>query len=544
MVARYAACVGLILAASFLPVRADIWQWSVPVAGGRNGAGPAVAYLWIPPSCSRIRGVVVAQNNLEEIQILEHPAFRKAMSDLNFAEVWVSPWFDLFFRFNEGAGDMFNSMMNDLASESGYSELKDAPIVPIGHSAAASWPYYFAAWAPDRCLAALSVSGQWPYFRHPVFAPDIWGARNIDFIPSLETMGEYESAENWANEGLLERKNHPLMPLSMFAGPAQGHFSATDKKIDMLVLYIKKAVQYRMPAKLLASGPVKLMPIDPTKTGWLVERWHKDAPPAFAPAPVGQYKGDPSQAFWFFDEETAKAVTAYQADYRGLKEQLCGYVQDGKTLPVTNTHFAVYVRFKPGSDGITFHVSGTFLDATPNDHGNMGLPANTPVGHATGGGPVVVRKVMGPVERDGDDTFRLSLERGLGANQTKYGATLEAVHPGDAEYKPACQQADFSFPARNTQGGDQHITFPAIPNMKASAKPYTLDAVSDSGMPVSYYVESGPAVIDGNKLVLTAIPPRAKLPVKVTVVAWQYGRSIEPKVKSAAPVTQTFAVTR
>jgi hypothetical protein len=38
------------------------------------------------------------------------------------------------------------------------------------------------------------------------------------------------------------------------------------------------------------------------------------------------------------------------------------------------------------------------------------------------------------------------------------------------------------------------------------------------------------------------IPPRAKFPVKVTVVAWQHGRSSEPKLKDAAPVTREFSI--
>jgi hypothetical protein len=45
-----------------------------------------------------------------------------------------------------------------------------------------------------------------------------------------------------------------------------------------------------------------------------------------------------------------------------------------------------------------------------------------------------------------------------------------------------------------------------------------------------------------DELVFSKIPPRAKLPVKVTVIAWQYGRSIEPKVKSADPVERSFLI--
>jgi len=52
----------------------------------------------------------------------------------------------------------------------------------------------------------------------------------------------------------------------------------------------------------------------------------------------------------------------------------------------------------------------------------------------------------------------------------------------------------------------------------------------------------GPAEIKDGKLVLTKIPPRAKYPVKVTVVAWQYGRGVEPKVQTAEPVSRSFYI--
>ena len=76
------------------------WQWSVEVKGGRERGGKPRAFLWIPPGCERVRGLIVAQNNMEEQMILENPRFRRAMADLEFAEIWVdqehfnaqSPW--------------------------------------------------------------------------------------------------------------------------------------------------------------------------------------------------------------------------------------------------------------------------------------------------------------------------------------------------------------------------------------------------------------------------------------------------------------------
>ena len=62
---------------------------------------------------------------------------------------------------------------------------------------------------------------------------------------------------------------------------------------------------------------------------------------------------------------------------------------------------------------------------------------------------------------------------------------------------------------------------------------------SDCGLPVYYYVKEGPAEIEGNKLVFTRIPPRSKFPLKVTVVAWQYGLAGE--VQTAEPVERSFS---
>ena len=100
------------------------------------------------------------------------------------------------------------------------------------------------------------------------------------------------------------------------------------------------------------------------------------------------------------------------------------------------------------------------------------------------------------------------------------------------------------IPTRNNDGRDQHLTFPPIPDQRAGAGGLNLQATSDAGARVAFYVREGPAEVDGNVLKFTAIPPRAKFPVKVTVVACQYGRTAEPKLKTAEPVERTFALVR
>jgi len=575
------------------PAFAQEWQWSVGVHGGKDHKDTR-AWLWIPPSCSKVRAVIVAQNNMEELSILENGRFRQRMGELGFAEVWISPMFDHIFNFAKGAGEafaggmgageVFNRMMGDLADTSGYTELKYCPVVGVGHSAAASWPYYFAAWDPDRTLACISVSGQWPYVRHPAFSPDIWSPeQNIDYIPSLETMGEYEAADSWSAEGLKERVQHPFMPLSMLACPAEGHFAASQKKIDYIALFIKKAAEYRLPDYDPMKGPPKLRKIDPMRVGWLMDKWRYDQEPVAAPAPVDRYKGDKAAAFWFFDEEMVRATEQYESVYRRMQAPLLGYVQEGKIVAQHNTHLQVHLRFIPGEDGISFFLKGDFLDTVPGESPRpamwTGLPVGARITHPDGepgrgriahpdgesgadvhGRAIRIDKVIGPFEKINDTLFRLALEKSSEQAPRNYVLTFAAVWPGDGVYKPAVQQAEMVVPGVNEEGIEQHISFPVIPDkyVGGSGAKYiggngakyiggdgaqvTLTAVSDASLPVYYYVLEGPAVIKGDKLYITPLPSRARLPVKVTVVAWQYGRSVEPKVRTAAVVSRTFFI--
>jgi hypothetical protein len=530
-----------------LAARGAEWQWSVEVKAEKYTNGTARAWLWIPPGCERVRGVVVAQHNMEEISILENPKFRAALAELDFAEVWVAPFFDHLFNFTNGAGETFNDFMNRLADKSGYAELKFVPIAPLGHSAAASWPYYFAAWAPQRTLGALSVSGQWPYFRDQQFAPGIWGNRTVDFIPCLESMGEYEAADTWSAAGLRQRAEHPLTPLFMLANPGQGHFASSDVKVEWLALYLKKCVEYRVPKNWEGKSAPNLIPIDPTKTGWLAEKWLRDKPPTVPAAPVGRYTGDPKQAFWFFDEELVRATEKYQAAFRALKPQLAGILQDGKFVPQTETHLQLTPKFEPEADGVTFKLAGAFYDAVPGGSGRLPgwtqLPTNAPLGHASSG-VISIDCISGPIKKLSADTFTVDFKREtlLTTNAKNYELVFAATHPGDSEYKPAVQQAHLFVPAKNTQGAEQHISFPEIPDQKPGTTFLKLNATSDANVPVHYFVREGPAEVVGDTLRFTQIPPRAKFPIKVTVIAWQYGRSTEPKLKTAEPVERSFNV--
>ena len=158
---------------------------------------------------------------------------------------------------------------------------------------------------------------------------------------------------------------------------------------------------------------------------------------------------------------------------------------------------------------------------------------------------MVISRICGPVEQTAPDTWAISFYR-MGMTNTKRSNEiwLLASHPGDAEYRRTVQQSVMHFPFRNNAGAEQHITFAAIPDQRLGTQSLKLIAKSDANVPVHFYVREGPAELQGDTLKFTAIPPRAKFPVKVTVVAWQWGRSIDPKLKTAEPVVRTFSVVK
>lgn len=523
------------------------WQWSVPMGQGR-------AFLWIPPHCKDLRAVVVGQHNMIEQGILEHAAFRKTLAEEGIGEVFIAPPFEFIFRFDQNAGERFTDLMKRLAEISGYSELNVAPVVPLGHSACASYPWNFAAWNPERTLAVLSVHGDAPLTKYTGCGqpnPD-WGNRNLDGVPGLMVMAEFEWGDSEfgvdrLSPALEYRRLHPRAPIAMLAEPGEGHFNYSDPLVNYLAMFVRKAAEARLPRKISPDQPPVLKPVDPAK-GWLVERWHLNQPRKFKPAPVAKYQGDPAQAFWCFDKEMALATHNYNADQSGKLPQLLS-VSDGVLAIEDTTGEPVTPRFLPDADGVTFHLKTSFMDFVPGGNGRNGnaarwaySPAGSKLGHATGGGPIRLHKIVGPAIQVGADRFQFAMNR---VNSTADGRNFDiwvwASHPGDAKYKGMVQQAMIRVP-QNMEGVAQEISFPEISDVKAGTKFLKLNATSDAGAKVYYYVREGPAEVVGDTLKFTPIPPRAKFPLKVSVVAWQHG--LPGKLKTATPVMREFLLTR
>lgn len=545
--------------------RAAVYQWSATIdeVTARESKKPPRAFLWVPENCQRVRAVVIAIQNMQEEQVFENAAFRKTLSDLGFAVVWITPPMgtnDL--RFDQGEDRVLEGLLKKLADESGYSEIATAPLVPLGHSASASWCYDVAAWKPERVLCVVSLSGQWPYFT----APDFWGDRSVDTVPALTTKGEFEvggSLEKGWYAGLKKDfyVKHPAAAFTQVVEPGDGHFAASDQKIELVNLFLRKAVQYRMPADAAGDGPVTLTPIDASKMGWRYEVWHLNEPPKSSAAPVDQFKGKLDQSFWAFDEEMARAIEKFQGTERNKLNTMIGYRQKAGLTQPSPDHITMHLKFEPIDDTLKFKLTGGFFDTVPTAKTTDGKPAGwqrmlgnyerdldqgAPIDHPTGqDDKMKIDIICGPGVQISKDTFAVRFDR-IGMDNPKRCSSVCFIltYPGDDKFKRMVQQGEVKFPLTNTKGTAQTIDFLKIADIDAAAlKPVQLYGKATSKLPVYYYVREGPAEVDDNgQLTFTAIPPRAKYPIAVTVVAWQWGRSAEPRVMTADPVERTFMI--
>jgi hypothetical protein len=455
------------------------------------------------------------------------------------------------------SGERIEKLLNALGEQSGYEELEFAPLVPTGHSATDGYGYALAAWNPERVLAVLSLSGAWPIRGQAV-------GKNFDMVPCLTTKGEYEiqgSLEKGWYAGLKGDylQAHPYAAFSHVVEPGDGHFSTSKEKIALINLFLRKAAHYRLPAEMPASGPVTLKPIDAKATGCCYEVWHVNDPPSVPAAPVAEFQGKKDH-YWAFDEEMAKAIEQFQGRFKNQTAVLLAYKQaNGFTAP-TPDHSMVHLKFEPIEDGMTFKLSGGFWDNVPATkdgkraewqgwlgEGVRDIKQNDPLPHPQGEENLLsIIPYCGPVAQLAPETFAIRFNR-IGTMNPKRSNDpyFMLTYAGDGTYKKMVQQAELRFPLNNTRGIPQTIGFPKIPDQKAGSTMASikLKATSSANVPVYYYVREGPAEVDDSgTLTFAHIPPRAKYPVQVTVVAWQWGRSTEPMMQSAIPVEQTFSI--
>ena len=386
-----------------------MFLWSVELRryiSNETGKAP-VAYLWVPEGCKQVKAVMLSQQNMTEEAIYKNPRFQAKMKKLGVAMVWVAPAFNNNWDPNSGAQNIFEELMANLADNSGHLEIAKTPMIPLGHSAQATFPWNFAAWNPDRTLCIISFHGDAPRTNLCGYgAANVeWGRnRNIDGIPGLMVEGEYEWWEARVNPALAFRIMYPESCISFLCDTGRGHFDCGDRTADYIAKFIQKSLEQR----LNADGSLrKLNP----KDGWLAERFHSDmmgtdgadkgkAPENTSdsrpqPAPYNIYKGDKHDAFWYFDKEMAELTEARYKETAGKKVQYVGFEYQGKMIGYDEKAQGGMKLDLRDMKGITFQIKAVYTDASHNNATSL-----------HGKKKPHVEVVCGPVEKINDTTFK------------------------------------------------------------------------------------------------------------------------------------------
>jgi hypothetical protein len=485
-------------------------------------------YLWIPEKCQKVRGLVVLCTNVPEHMLVGHAALREACAANDLGLVWAVPSFWYFGKVAKGLDnlqvDFFQELLNGLAETSGYDEVATVPWLPIGESGHLLMVVGLVDQKPERCIAAICA-------KNPQYPQN----RTVPMIQSLGTAQEWGQTKGdirttWNTptntyNNLCGTAAGAKWPLTVLVEPGTGHFYCSERMAQFFGHYVDAAAK----ARLSDDGSTTLKPIDLT-TGVLA---HLPLPgiEKTTISPFSDAGGNELKRPWFFNENLAKEAQEIAKANWEADTQLPGYVA-GDNCTVDPFSFNSVTQVTVTTDA-EFSVTGAMLDKIPEPFVGAGSPLAT-----TPGSPVM-EWICGPFAPLGNGRFRIALDRSWKGAACYMIARKEATNDVRFSLQPAAVKL-----VENKEGADQKITFDAIADVSAGTASAPLSTKSSANLPVSFYVESGPAVIEEGKVVFTAIPPRAKYPVAVTVAAWQWGNPKDPKIKTAEIVKQTFHLTK
>lgn len=503
------------------------FQFSVEFSNeGIDGkpAHPVTAYLWIPPAARRVRGLVVTQQNVGEQPFVEHPAIRGACSRKDLAIVWCCPAIDLRFeRDREAAVAILEAALRRLGEAAGYPEVATAPWITFGHSTTTTFARNLAEARPARTIAILSAKGG-------IMLP------TVGSFPGVYSGGQFpewrQPTHDWTTHGkslpglkkIREELRARWRPVSYVEEYGGGHFDYTERYLEFLALYLEKACQHRLnrdgTVRTIEDGEgwvVDVRPPLPTSPLQLAAR--ASAPDAMRDAP------------WFFDRELAEAAVALMDNGRWDRaDQIVAFSNlDGTPAAFSKSGIVDPVPCAFAEDGVTItRFATTFLERLPDNFTQAGVKFT----HAAAGARTIERVSGVLAVRDG--RYEIALNRGFPETPN----FIAVRHPGDATHRPSVQPGRFVLP--NHAGRAQQIEFPAIPDQVLGRTTVPLRATSSAGLQVRFFVRGGPARVVGDQLELLPLPPLARFPVRVAIVAWQLGRGGADPVSAAPMVERSF----
>ena len=200
-------------------------QSSVCTNWSDGSSSKAMAYLWIPENCKKVRGLLILCANVPEHRLVGHPVIRAACAANDLGIVWCMP---SFMNFRKDAAKGINNaldyktstavlqqLLDGLAQTSGYAEVATVPWLPMGESMHLKMVDALVEFHPERCIA-----GVWLKNHH--LPPKNRTVPALVVVGSAQEWAQTQSdiRTNWNNVGkdyqgvLDQRKTNPNWPLS------------------------------------------------------------------------------------------------------------------------------------------------------------------------------------------------------------------------------------------------------------------------------------------------------------------------------------------
>ncbi len=574
-----------------------IFQYFAP-SEDPNARPNCGAYLWVPPDAAVIRGVMVGIQNGLPLPILQHPAVREVCRKHGLAQILLTPHGteigpvmlkDLVFDITDPERTaILDSYLARLAELSGLPELTTAPLVPLAHSAFASFPFDLAMRDPARCLALLPIKAGLPdpYVFYgangKAKVPD--PGRNLGGVPILFLQSASQETVGWSayprggggvrayrqdrpdHDGSVYEPRNELLGASW--DMMSGHFDLLPRNYSFVADWLDAIASARLPET--PGQPLRPLSL---KDGWLIDPAVPVAGPVPenfpAPARYADFTGDRSKALWYPTRELAERQFALYRDEPRREVELFTFLDaEGKPIPLAHGHMAEVPK-----NSLPLDESGAFTLTTHHLTSPSQICTNKERGHEKKPDPTCTYENVGFPGRDSLPVSNLPLHLdlngtplelvrqetdGSGVPQTRF--TLRIVrnrlapevgylqfypriyHEGDGRFAATGRTAklEWSLPDLAKDGAPQTIDFPPVADAPATTATIPLNATSSAGLPVSYFVVHGPGVIRDGAFVPAQVPAGSKSPIPVKVGAYQNGRYGDQAVKPTSTVYQTF----
>lgn len=365
--------------------------------------------LRLPRGADSIRALLYCHQNMTEEVLFRSPLFTGKMDSLGVAMAFVQSGSQNWDT-SQGCQERFESIISDLAAGSGHKEIAEAPVIPFGHSAQATFPWNFAAWNPDRTLCIISYHGDAPRTNLTGYgrANMEWGrTRNIDSIPGLMIEGEYEWWDARVRPALAFRMMYPESRISFLCDAGKGHFDLSEDTQEYIAKFIGKAIADPRP-----------------KGGVYYSKWNED----------GTESDNPHEQFWYQDQEMVDMTRRRYRESLGKKMQYVGAKVNRNIVPYDTTN---HIKMSVNVDGDRFKVEPVFLNEE-----RSGVSKS----HADVKPRVTL--ISGPAIQTDEYTFTVDPDYfGKDSKRLWTGVTVCIEADGDEAYKSAVQELNIQLNA-------------------------------------------------------------------------------------------------